>query len=117
MNAISTITNGIVSDDERGGTELVPTTPSPTSGRECCPIAATRTVAAHDMIVNATTQGFRRWVASEIAPKNGIEITTMMDAIPLTVANSVFHRLKSSTIHATKNRVIMFIENTVLAKS
>jgi hypothetical protein len=52
-----------------------------------------------------------------MAPKNGIETTTMTDAIPLTVANSVFDRSRSSTSHAAKKSVVMFIENTVLAKS
>jgi hypothetical protein len=47
------------------------------------------TRAAHAVIVKPTTHGFRLWVASEIAPKRGIETTTSADAIPLTVAYSV----------------------------
>jgi len=36
--------------------------------------------------VKPTTHGFRFWVASEIAPNIGIDMTTSAEAIPFTVA-------------------------------
>ncbi len=42
------------------------------------------------MSVKPITQGFLRCVASETAPKTGIETTTRADAIPFTVAYNVF---------------------------
>jgi hypothetical protein len=69
------------------------------------------------MRVKPTTHGFRRWVASEIAPKTGIDTTTSAEAIPFTVAYSVLECPRSPTSHAAKYSVAIFIENTVFAKS
>ena len=52
-----------------------------------------------------------------MAPKNGIETTTITDAIPFIVAINVSERWRSETIHTEKNSVVMFIENTVFANS
>ena len=46
-----------------------------------------------------------------------MEITTIADAIPLTVAYNVFECPRSATSHAAKYSVAMFIENIVFAKS
>ena len=70
--------------------ETVPLTPSPMSGSPIWPRIAITTIDMHAMSVNPTTHGFRLWVASEIAPKTGIDTTTSADAIPFTVAYSVF---------------------------
>jgi hypothetical protein len=68
------------------GLDAVPVTPSPISGSPFWPRIAIITVERHAMSVKVTTHGFRLCVASEIAPKTGIETTTSADAIPFTVA-------------------------------
>ena len=67
--------------------------------------------------VKPTTHGLRRWVASEIAPKIGMERTTRTDEMLLATAAIVFDAPMSSTSHTAKNRVAMFIEKMVLEKS
>jgi hypothetical protein len=76
-----------------------------------------RAVIATAISVNQTTQGFLRWVASEIAPKNGIDTTTSADEILLATAAMVFDVPTSLTSHTAKKSVAMFIEKIVLEKS
>jgi hypothetical protein len=63
------------------------------------PIAA---VAAQARTVNQTTQGFRRCVASDIAPNSGIETAIKADEIPLPRATIVFDAPRSDTSHTAK---------------
>src|SRR5437588_5234367 len=111
----STATSARAGDVRNGHATLV--IPSPTSGSTTWPTTAIRNVATQAIIVNHTTHGLRRCVASEIAPKTGIETTTIAEAIPLTVAYRVLLCPRSATNHAEKYSVAMFIENTVFAKS
>ena len=67
--------------------------------------------------VNPTTHGFLRWVASEIAPKTGIDSTTSTDEKLLATAAIVFDAPMSSMSHTAKNSVAMFIEKIVFEKS
>ena len=96
---------------------LIEATPSPINGSPVCPRTAMSTVHMQAITVNPTTHGFRRCVASEIAPKTGIETTTRAEAIPFTNAYYVLECPRSATSHAAKYSVAMFIENTVFAKS
>jgi hypothetical protein len=56
-------------------------------------------------------------VASEIAPKRGMENTTSNEEMLLATAAIVFEAPTSFTSHTAKNSVAMFIEKIVFEKS
>src|SRR4051812_41602985 len=85
-------------------------TSSPTRGMTVCPITPSNAVMITAISVNPTTQALRRWVASEIAPKIGIDNTTSTDEALLASAAIVFDVPISFTSHTAKNKVAMFIE-------
>src|SRR5581483_10007495 len=73
--------------------------------------------ATTDNSVKPTTHGFLRRRESESAPKNGIEITTRIDATAFATALVVFDAPRSLTSHTVKYNDAMFIEKMVFAKS
>jgi hypothetical protein len=78
------------------------------------PIAA---VITHAATVNHTTYDLCLWVATEIAPNNGIDTTTSADEMLLPSATIVFDACRSETSHTAKYSVAMFMEKMVFAKS
>jgi hypothetical protein len=87
------------------------------SGTVVWPIIPMAAVITTEMIVNPTTHGFLRWVASEMAPKSGMENTTSNEEMLLATAAIVFDAPTSLTSHTAKNSVAMFIEKIVFEKS
>src|SRR6185503_20144459 len=66
-----------------GGTAAPPITSAPAKGILVWPKIPMAAHARHDAIVNPTTHGLRRRVASEIAPKRGTDNTTRIDEMLL----------------------------------
>ena len=75
------------------------------------------TVMITEISVKPTTHGFRRCVASEIAPNNGMDRTTSTEETLLAIAAIVFEAPTSLTSHTAKKSVAMFIEKMVFEKS
>ena len=88
-----------------------------TRGIIVCPTIPSRAVIPTARSVKPTTHGLRLCVASEIAPKTGIEMTTSSEDMLLATAAMVFDAPTSSMSHTAKNSVAMFIEKMVLEKS
>src|SRR5512143_529749 len=114
MYAAMIATSADVGSCHPGPTGGAPIVWSPTIGIAVCPTTPMTTVARQAMMVNQTTHGFRRRVASEIAPSTGIDTATRSEEIPLPTATGVFFPTpRSDTSQTAKYNVAMFIEKIV----